>query len=342
MRFAFTSDQELLRDALRDVLQRECPPSLVRASWERRDAADGLWKTLADIGVLGLTVPEEHGGLGLGALDWILLFEECGRFAAPVPLGETMAVVVPLICEAGDEAFKARWLPAIAKGEARVAIGLEGTPYVRDADVADLLLLQDGNGFRTLTRDEVTLAPIASVDRSRRLFTVSNRHPEERSDEGSLRASTAAAFDRAALATSAELLGLASHMLTLTVDYTKVRTQFGAPIGSFQAVKHHLTNALLKIELARPPVYRAAHSLACADPSASTHVSIAKACASDAATFVARVALQCHGAIGYSFEHDLHLWMKRAWALAAAWGDAAWHRARVADAVIDTSLGATP
>jgi alkylation response protein AidB-like acyl-CoA dehydrogenase len=337
MRFAFTRDQEALRDALRDVLKRECPPALVRASWEKRDAADALWKTLAELGVVGLTVPEEYGGLGLGALDWILLFEECGKFAAPVPLVETMAIAVPLICDAGDEAFKTRWLPAIAKGEARVAIGLESAPYVRDADVADLFLIQRGDAFHPFTPDQVRFTPHPSVDRSRRLFAVDHPATGDAPARGGFP-------NGGPLATSAQLLGLASHMLTLTVDYAKVRTQFGAPIGSFQAVKHHLANALLKIELARPAVYRAAHSVAVADPDASTHVSIAKACASDAATFVARVALQCHGAIGYSFEHDLHLWMKRTWALAAAWGDAAWHRARVASTVIDhpPSTGATP
>src|SRR5208282_3053540 len=112
VRSALTRDQLLFRDSVRDVLRRECSPAVVRASWEKRDAGDVLWKTLAELGVVGLTVPEEHGGLGLGALDWVLLFEECGRFAAPVPLVETMAALVPLICDAGDEAFKARWLPA--------------------------------------------------------------------------------------------------------------------------------------------------------------------------------------------------------------------------------------
>jgi alkylation response protein AidB-like acyl-CoA dehydrogenase len=165
------------------------------------------------------------------------------------------------------------------------------------------------------------------VDRSRRLFAVSPPVPPK--SEGSSAAS------RAALAAAAELLGLAAHMIDLTVDYAKVRKQFGAPIGSFQAVKHHLASALMKLELARPAVYRAAHSIDHADPDAPLHVSMAKACASDAATFAARVSLQCHGAIGYSFEHDLHLWMKRAWALAAAHGDAAWHRERVARAIVD-------
>ena len=124
-------------------------------------------------------------------------------------------------------------------------------------------------------------------------------------------------------------------MIELSVDYAKVRKQFGAAIGSFQAVKHHLATAHMKIELARPAVYRAACSIDHADPAASLHVAMAKACASDGATLAARASLQCHGAIGYSFEHDLHLWMKRAWALAAALGDAAGHRARVATAVID-------
>jgi alkylation response protein AidB-like acyl-CoA dehydrogenase len=180
------------------------------------------------------------------------------------------------------------------------------------------------------------------LDRSRSAADITFTGTPAEPLDADCRAVLADAALRAAVLVAADSLGAADRMLRLAVDYSQQRTQFGAPIGSFQAVKHHLTNALLKIELARPPVYRAAHSLACADPNASTHVSIAKACASDAATFVARVALQCHGAIGYSFEHDLHLWMKRAWALAAAWGDAAWHRARVADAVIDTSLGATP
>jgi alkylation response protein AidB-like acyl-CoA dehydrogenase len=124
-------------------------------------------------------------------------------------------------------------------------------------------------------------------------------------------------------------------MIEMTVDYAKVRKQFGAPIGSFQAVKHALASAHMKLEMARPAVYRAAYSLAHADDDRALHVSMAKACASDAATLAARTALQCHGAIGYSFEHDLQLWMKRAWSLAAAWGDSRRHRARVATVILE-------
>jgi alkylation response protein AidB-like acyl-CoA dehydrogenase len=117
----------------------------------------------------------------------------------------------------------------------------------------------------------------------------------------------------------------------------KARHQFGKPVGSFQAVKHHLADALVAIEMAAPAVYRAAYSLAHGDAERSTHASMAKALASEAAQLVARKALQCHGAIGYAFENDLHMWMKRAWALSAAWGDAAWHRERVARAIFGTA-----
>jgi alkylation response protein AidB-like acyl-CoA dehydrogenase len=113
-----------------------------------------------------------------------------------------------------------------------------------------------------------------------------------------------------------------------------VRKQFGSAIGSFQAVKHHLADALVKLEFARPVVYRAAYSMSHRSESAALHVSMAKVYASEAALLAARTALQCHGAIGYSYEHDLHLWMKRAWALAATWGDASWHRARVGKLVL--------
>ena len=130
------------------------------------------------------------------------------------------------------------------------------------------------------------------------------------------------AFDRGALAVAAQLLGVTEQLIEIAADYACEREQFGRPIGSFQAIKHHLANVLLALEFARPVTYRAAYSVAHDHPDRSIHVSMAKSFASDAATLAARTALQVHGAIGYTWEHDLHLWMKRAWALAAAWGDA--------------------
>jgi hypothetical protein len=137
------------------------------------------------------------------------------------------------------------------------------------------------------------------------------------------------AFDRGAWGTAAVLVGLAQRMLDLTTEYVKERHQFGVPVGSFQAVKHHLADAALQLEFARPAVYRAAWSLAVRDNDRSRDVSMAKAMASDAAQFVGRQALQCQGAIGYTVESDLHLYLKRSWALARSWGDAWWHRDRV-------------
>lgn len=171
------------------------------------------------------------------------------------------------------------------------------------------------------TRDLGTVAWVPSAQ----TLLASGRHAE------SLAGAT---VDRAAVASAAQLLGLADRMITLAADYAKERRQFGKPIGSFQAVKHHLANARVRLEFARPAVYRAADSLARNLPDRSEHASMAKALASDAADLAARVALQVHGAIGYTWECDLHLFMKRAWALSASWGDATTHRARVLSAAI--------
>ncbi len=164
------------------------------------------------------------------------------------------------------------------------------------------------------------LSPVDAVDPSRPVHRIGR--PPAAADED--------VVDRAALGTAAQLVGLGQAMLNLSVAYVKERRQFGVPVGSFQAVKHHLANGLKQLSFARPAVYRAAYSVATAAETAARDVSMAKAMASDAASFVARVALQCHGAIGYTVEYDLHLWLKRTWALSRAWGDPSWHRERVA------------
>jgi alkylation response protein AidB-like acyl-CoA dehydrogenase len=343
MRLAFTDEQRLFQKTMRELLAKECPPARVRAAWSSESGRSReLWRALADNGVVGLTVPAEWGGLGGNELDWVLLLEEAGAAALPEPLAETMAVGVPLLARAPRADLAERWLRRVAAGEARLTVGfIDQLPFVPDAHVADLLLLGHGDALHAVERSAVQLEPQASVDGARRLFRVT----WEPSLETVLAAGDAAAslrayaFDRGALATAAQLLGLAHKLISVTVDYVQVRRQFGQPVGSFQAVKHHLVDALVKLEFARPLVYRAADSLARgADAEPSTHVSMAKAAAAEAALKAARVALQCHGAIGYSFEHDLHLWMKRAWALAVAWGDAAWHRARVGTAILDQGL----
>ncbi len=145
------------------------------------------------------------------------------------------------------------------------------------------------------------------------------------------------AVDRGAWGTACQLLGVAQRLLDFAVEYASVRKQFGKSIGSFQAVQHQLVEVAKVLTFARPVVYRAAWSLAHHKDDRSLNVSMAKAYAADAATLAAKRSLQVHGAIGYTVEYDLHLWMKRAWALAAAWGDARWHRARVAGSILPTS-----
>ncbi len=323
MRFAFTEDQLAFRDAVRELLAKECPSSAVREAWEPGAGRVGrAWDTLAEMGVLGVLADESVGGLGLGFVDLVLLLEETGYAALPEPIVEHAAVAMPLVTDAD----------AFLSGSETITAPFFHEPVVPYSDRADrLLLVHDGDWFLVPGAD-VRLVPVESVDGARRLARV-QWDPAGRVPVGEGTAA-AAAFDRGALGTAAQLVGLTRRMLDLTVEYAGERRQFGVPIGSFQAVKHHLADARIALEFARPLVYRAAWSLATGDPDAAVHVSMAKASTSDAALLTAKQALQCHGAIGYSYEYDLHLFMKRAWTLAAAWGDAALHRDRVGRAIL--------
>ncbi|MET0592871.1 MAG: acyl-CoA dehydrogenase family protein, partial [Polyangiaceae bacterium] len=321
MRFAFSDDQKAFRDTLRGLLDKECTTEVVRRAWDQATSgrSPSLWGKLAELGIIGLTVPEAHGGLGLREIDLVLLLEECGRAALAEPILETTAVGALLLAEVAGAPLQTAWLPRIATGEARLAVGLEGSALVTDAHLADLLLLERAGELHALERSAVKLEAAPSVDGARRLFRVewSPSSATRIAAGDAARAGLLRAFDRGALGSAAILLGLARRLIDVTVEYVKVRKQFGVAIGTFQAVKHHLADSLVKIEFARPVVYRAADSMSRLSDSSSLHVSMAKASASDAALSAARAALQCHGAIGYSYEHDLHLFMKRAWALAA-------------------------
>jgi alkylation response protein AidB-like acyl-CoA dehydrogenase len=309
MRFAFTDDQTLFADGLRDLLAKECTPARVRAAWDDGTGQDAaLWDHLAEMGVFGMLVPEAAGGLGGTEVDLVLLLEELGRAAAPGPILESAAVVAPVL---GD---------AAVVGTA----ALDGSPYVPHAHVASVVLVPGG----VLRLDDATLAPVDGIDGGRRLFTVEGGAVDPLDYDVEL------AFDRGALAAAAYLVGLGERMIDVAAEYARQREQYGRPIGVNQAVKHLLADALLKVEFAKPAVYRAAWSVAERDPTRSRDVSMAKVFAGDAAYRSSRSAMQVHGAIGYTWEADLQLWMKKAWALQRAWGDATFHRRRVADAVL--------
>jgi alkylation response protein AidB-like acyl-CoA dehydrogenase len=329
MRFAFSDEQLALRDAVRDLLARECPPAAVRAAWTSSTGrCPAAWEALTEMGVLGVVAPESAGGLGLTDTDLVLVLEETGRFALPEPIVETAAVAVPLLAARGDTRVAA----LLSGSSAAVVHAL--APHAVWADTAGCIVVIGDAQLAVKAPGTVAWHPVASVDGARRLFALDDTESASVTEPAEPDIEVDLAFDRAALGTAAQLLGLADRMIELTVAYACERRQFGVPIGSFQAVKHHLADARLALEFARPLVYRAAWTVAELDPERSVAVSLAKVSASDAALLGARVALQCHGAIGYTTEYDLHLFMKRAWALAATWGDAAWHRARVGRAIL--------
>lgn len=342
MRFSLSDDQVAFRDAVRDLLAKECTPAVVRAAWvaPHGQLDRGVWDSLDAMGVLSLLVPEADGGLGLDETYLVPILEECGRVALPHPIVETAMVAAPLL----------------GAGAGMVTTDLGG-PLVPCAADADRLLLQRDGGLIQVHRGAVELDAVETVDGARRAARVTRPSAapvaigQTRVGDGPVTETTVAgtttgaglvtadpaalalALDRGALGTAAVLVGLGQAMLDLTVGYVQERHQFGKPIGSFQAVKHHLADAALALEFARPAVWRAAWSVAHDEPTRTRDVSMAKAMASDAAELVGRKALQCHGAIGYTVEADLQLFLKRTWALARCWGDSAFHTDRVATAL---------
>ena len=319
MRFALDDDREALRSAARDLLSELCPPAAVRAAWTQ--APDpALWQALADGGALAVLVPEADGGLGLDETYLVPVVEEAGRVALPHPLTATAMVAAPLGV-----------VGPIVTTDLGVT-GAAGTDaVVPAATFADAFLLTSRGGLRLYEAHEVDIEPVDTVDASRHCARVRRRTSgvpvTEDLDDVSL------AFDRGTLGTAAELLGLSRAMLELTVAYARQREQFGVPIGSFQAVKHHLANARLQIEFAGPALLYAAYAVAHGQPDASRSVSQAKWLAGAAAMVTGRAALQCHGAVGYTTEHDLHLFLKRSWALMRSWGTADFHADRVAGSI---------
>ena len=314
MRFGLDEDREALRSTARDLLAELCPPAAVRAAWTQQpDPA--AWNALADAGALAVLVPESEGGLGLDETYLVGVVEEAGRAALPHPLTATALVAAPL---------------GVTGTTVTTDLGAPGA-VIPAATYAQAFLLRSDDGLRLYEADEVEIEPVETVDASRHCARV---HPHEagRLVTGDA-AAAEAAFERGVLGTAAELLGLSHKMLELTVDYAAQRHQFGKPIGSFQAVKHHLANARIQIEFAGPAVLYAAYGLAHGHPDATCSVSQAKWLAINAATVTGRAALQCHGAIGYTTEHDLHLYLKRSWALARTWGGADYHADRVAASI---------
>lgn len=333
MNFAFTADQLLFRDTVRDFLAAECAPTAMRDGRSPARQAG-----LVEMGLTGLTVPEAQGGLGLSLADLVLIAEEAGRAALPEPLLDQIGIVAPVLTRFAGQAEIAAILEGLAAGTTRVAVGHGADPFVADAADADWLVLTHGDTLHLVPRERVTITPEVSVDPLRRIAAV-GWTPDNTTRLGD---GADDLLNHGALCAAAQALGLAQTMVDLAADYARTRSQFGKPIGTFQAVKHHLATVQVAIEFARPPVYKAAWSLAHGSPGASRDVSHGRVAAVDAAAAAARTAIQVFGAMGYTYEVDLHFFMKRAWALAGVWGDRHFHVARLNHLVLsdDAPIGA--
>ncbi|MEU1852822.1 acyl-CoA dehydrogenase family protein [Streptomyces sp. NPDC019990] len=337
MRFLHDAEQREFGRTLDRMLGSSGTPDVVR-SWASGDHGPGraLWARLAEAGVLALTVPEEHEGLGFLPVELAIAFRELGRHAVPGPLAETAAAGA-LLGRLGGRAARA-WLPLIASGEVAASLCVPssgGSPYALDADAADAVFVVDGDAVR-LAQSHGPVQP--SADPARRLARPLGGSVLERGPE--VAAAAAHAADVAMLATAAQALGLGRALLDRTVEYVRRRTQFNVAIGSFQAVKHRLADTLVALEFAQPLVDAAALALAAGGPASGREVAAAKVAAGEAVHLSARAALHLHGALGYTEELDLSLWIRKARPLRTAWGAPAACRARVlADVVAPAGPG---
>ena len=317
MRFELDDQQRDFAASIDAALASADVPAAVRA-WTAGDTAPGrkVWARLADLGVTALAVPERFGGIEAHPVDLVVALERIGHWCVPGPVTESIAVA-PVLMADDDRA------EGLASGDLMATVALPpAVPRAVDAGAAGLTLLAAGG----LVSDAAAQRSHTSVDPSRRLYDVTPFGDGRPADVGR-------AYEAGALATAAQLVGAGQALLTASVDYAKQRTQFGRVIGSYQAIKHKLADVHIALELARPLLYGAALSLGADSSDTAQGVSAAKVAAAEAATLAARNALQTHGAIGFTAEHDLSLQLLRVQALRSAWGDPAAHRRRILEAL---------
>jgi alkylation response protein AidB-like acyl-CoA dehydrogenase len=329
MDFAFTPEQELLRESARGLLARECPPALLRAHIKDLSAADPLWDHLKEFSELG-TGP---------TVDLCVFMEELGFVAAPGPFFASAVLGAPLLDAVGSDL-----LPKVLSGAQTVTVaiagadgqwvmnGENGKTFVPEAATVDRVVAVAGDGTVVLL-DHPPTRRVETIDTTRPVYDV------DTSGGGSSigridRATLDAVLAHATVALAAEMVGTARRLLAMTLQYAKDRHQFGVPIGSFQAVQHKLADMSLDVERAWSAVYYAAMTVEVGDDDRHRAVHVAKAAAGEAAKRAAKDGIQIHGGIGYTWEHDLHLFMRRAFASEALLGTTGWHHDRLADLLI--------
>ncbi len=345
MDFTFTEEQTMMAAALRELAGDLCTPAVLRQRFEGAEAgAEERWQRLAELGLFGVLAPLAAGGLGLADADFVLLAEESGRAALPEPFVEQAAIAIPVLARCGADREVADLLPRLASGEARIAVAHPRNPLVNVPPAATHWLLCAEGRLALATADAVQSVARSSVDAGRRIVEVTATQQAARALAQGTGADALAAevLARGAIYAAAQSLGLTARMLDMASAYVRERNQFGRPVGSYQAVKHHLASVAVKLEFARPVVYAAATCAAGTDPGSLAAASHAKLAATEAADLAARTAIQVHGAMGYSWELDLHFYMKRAWALAGAWGDRSFHARRLQRLLIEGQVPLGP
>ena len=373
MEFELNETQKLFQRSARELFAQDCSPTLVREMIEKNEPySDAVWKLLVDQGWTGLIFSEEDGGLGLGMVELAVAFEEMGRALVPGAFLSTVALAGSLIERACSPEYRATRLQAICGGQSKAtvalledstnwnpdAVAMQATPveggyrlsgkklFVSDASVADCIITVARAGsslvlaFVDSKSPGVTIKPMPALDVTRSLSAVEFNDvvvnsEDVMSDGAKARAALKRALDVATLALSAEMVGGMQWLLEASVEYAKTRKQFGKPIGQFQAVQHHCANMLLMTESTRSAVYFAAWQMGNDPEQAPLAVSMAKAYASDGYREVGNLAVQVHGGIGFTWDENVHFYYKRAKASELMFGDATYHRERIAQLVID-------
>lgn len=336
MNLGVSTEQQELGKTIRRLFERKAPAPVLRELWQTETGrSPQVWNGLVDVGVPALLIPVEYDGLGATEVDMYAVLNEAGRAAVPDALLES-CVLAPVLLAGSDACeLKKRWLPALASGEARATVAMNGLGAVPDAHVSDVILVVEGEEATAYERDEVELRPLASMDPSRRVYEVTpRRHSGTPIDGAPVRR-----IRSLNLAGSAVLLnGLGARLIEFATEYAKVREQFGRAVGSFQSVKHQLASAHSKNELSRQAGLAAMHDLS-RDGSLSTLTSaLAHVCAVEAERDSNRVSLQVHGGIGFTWEHDLQIWLKLGKTLELAHGT--WRESSYAAGAL--SVGARP
>jgi alkylation response protein AidB-like acyl-CoA dehydrogenase len=364
-----SDDQAALQESVRAVLERECPMTLVRSVVEEHKHAEELWARMVELDWPALAVPEIDGGLGLGFVELAVVCEQLGRVLCPAPFVATATQFVPALLRAGSAEQRHRFLGAVAAdgivGTLAVAeaggdfttagITATATPdgdsfviegvkhFVFDAEVAAEVVVaarlpgssgDEGIGLFVVPRESFDAEPMVGLDASRSYATVvldAVRLPPDRvlGEPGSAGPALHAVVEEATVALTAEMVGTCQAIFDIVLAYVSEREQFGVKVGSFQAIKHKLANMYVSVESARATAYFAAAAVAESDERRSMAVAMAKASAGDCQKLVTTEGIQCLGGIGYTWEHDMHLYVKRAKAGAALFGTGAEHLERL-------------